>query len=237
MCVCERERSLVVMARPMAGSSLSLSSSAKNLSHRNQHITRCAPLSCIGRKDLCGAARKTTHTQLGGMLPRISLRNRRHGVVYASTDTEKEPKKEEVKKIEEGLKESGVTRESAREILKAWSEKVGHEISPEELRKILVGQSSRAVAFVLISTLLDAGAAYGAFVAGNFFGSATESYGVLAVIGQALAYAAAGMLSCLAQVFILMVSDDMHNIVDTSITDICCTVSRVNRLLRCWCGV
>ena len=115
------------------------------------------------------------------------------GIVRAATETEKEEKKDaKVGEITKSLKESGVTRESAQEILTAWSDKVGHEISPDELRKILVGQSTRALALVFISTLLDAGAAYGAFVAGNFLGLGVEKYGVIAVIGQALAYAAAG---------------------------------------------
>jgi alpha-D-ribose 1-methylphosphonate 5-triphosphate synthase subunit PhnG len=110
--------------------------------------------------------------------------------IRASSDPDKTSS--QAGKIKDGLEASGITREAAREILKRWSDQVGHEITPEDLRRILVGQSTRAVVLVLVSTLLDAGAAFGAFTAGNFLGVATEQYGIPAVIGQALAYGLAG---------------------------------------------
>ncbi|KAI8113161.1 hypothetical protein M9435_003166 [Picochlorum sp. BPE23] len=95
-------------------------------------------------------------------------------------------------KLKEQLESSGLTPEKAREILKTWQDDVGHRITPEDLRKILVGQSKKALALVLFSTVLDMGAAYGAFVAGGYLGLASEDYGIAAVIGQAIAYLLAG---------------------------------------------
>lgn len=99
---------------------------------------------------------------------------------------------EQEKRIADELQKSGLTPEKAREIMKSWQDEVGHELSPEDLRKILVGQSQKALALVIFSTLLDAGAAYGAFAAGGFLGLASEDYGVAAIIGQAIAYLLAG---------------------------------------------
>lgn len=99
---------------------------------------------------------------------------------------------EQEKRIADELQKSGLTPEKAREIIKSWQDEVGHELSPEDLRKILVGQSQKALALVIFSTLLDAGAAYGAFAAGGFLGLASEDYGVAAIIGQAIAYLLAG---------------------------------------------
>lgn len=96
------------------------------------------------------------------------------------------------KRIADELQKSGLTPEKAREIMKSWQDEVGHELTPEDLRKILIGQSQKALALVMLSTLLDAGAAYGAFAAGGFLGLASEDYGVAAVVGQAVAYLLAG---------------------------------------------
>jgi len=114
--------------------------------------------------------------------------------VHATKVTEEEERKKEelVDKIEKSLRESGMDAKAAQEVLKNWQNNVGHTVSPDDLRKVLRGQSTKAIALVAISTLLDAGAAYGAFVAGGFLGLASEQYGVAAIIGQALAYLLAG---------------------------------------------
>ena len=130
------------------------------------------------------------------LLPRatLALRPRRmHIAVRAANGTKEEQRKKElIGQIEKSLKETGLDQKTAKAVLKGWSESVGHEITPEDLRKILVGQSTKAIILVLINTLFDAGAAYGAFVAGNFLGLATEQYGTPALIGQAIAYVLAG---------------------------------------------
>lgn len=124
----------------------------------------------------------------GSALPRFQ-----NVVVRASSSTEKdERKKELVGQIKDSLKASGVGSEQAKVILKQWQEAVGHEITPDDLRKVLVGQSTKALLFIGVSTLLDAGAAYGSFTAGNFLGLASEQYGIAAIIGQAIAYLLAG---------------------------------------------
>ena len=96
------------------------------------------------------------------------------------------------KKIVEELKKGGLTPEKAREVLRAWQDEVGHELTPEDLRRILVGQSQKALTLVLFSTALDTAAAYGSFVAGGYLGLASSDYGTAAVIGQAVAYLLAG---------------------------------------------
>lgn len=121
------------------------------------------------------------------------MRRNKISIRASNTSTEEEERKKAlVGKIEKSLQESGLNREAAKIVLKSWSEAVGHEVTPEELRKILVGQSTKIIGLVLLSTLLDAGAAYGAFVAGGFLGLASEQYGVAAIIGQAIAYLLAG---------------------------------------------
>ena len=87
---------------------------------------------------------------------------------------------------------SGMDKESAQQILKNWQVAVGHDVSPEDLRKILVGQSTQAIVFVIISTLFDAGASYTAFEFGDFLGVAAAQYGTAAVVAQAVAYLVAG---------------------------------------------
>lgn len=94
--------------------------------------------------------------------------------------------------IQEQLAKVGLTPEKAEEVLEAWRDDVGHEVSSEDLRKILVGSSSRAIILVLINTLLDSGAAYGSFVAGGYLGLASQDFGWPAVVGQAVAYILAG---------------------------------------------
>lgn len=94
--------------------------------------------------------------------------------------------------IKNQLEKSGLTPEMATELLELWQNEVGHELTPQDLRKILVGQSTKTLILVLFSTLLDSGAAYGAFVAGNYLGIASADYGWPAVIGQAVAYILAG---------------------------------------------
>ena len=121
--------------------------------------------------------------------PPRSLSHRSLKYVYRSGNGQTN---DQEKRIADELKNSGLTPDKAREILKSWQEEVGHELTPEDLRKILVGQSQKALALVVVSTLLDAGAAYGAFAAGNFLGLASEDYGVAAIVGQAIAYLLAG---------------------------------------------
>lgn len=112
--------------------------------------------------------------------------------IRAATKTEEEKRKEIVGKIEKSLQDSGLDKKAAQEILKTWQNEVGHEVSPEDLRKILVGKSTKILLLVLINTVLDAGAAYGSFIAGGFLGIASEQYGAIALVGQAIAYLLAG---------------------------------------------
>lgn len=90
------------------------------------------------------------------------------------------------------MKESGLDSQSAKKILETWQSEVKRELTPEDLRRILVGQSTKALTLVLFSTLLDCGAAYGSFTAGTFLGAASEQYGTPAVIGQAIFFLLAG---------------------------------------------
>lgn len=55
-----------------------------------------------------------------------------------------------------------------------------------------MGQSTKIIGLVLFSTLIDIGAAYGSFTAGNFLGVSSIEYGIPAVIGQGIAYILAG---------------------------------------------
>ena len=68
-------------------------------------------------------------------------------------------KKELVDQIQKSLKETGLDPTKAKMVLKNWQDEVGHEVSPEDLRRVLVGQSNRALALVLVNTLFDVGAA------------------------------------------------------------------------------
>jgi hypothetical protein len=116
-----------------------------------------------------------------------------HVSVQASANLEDTKRKKElVKKIEKSLKDTGLDTQSAKKVLESWGNEVGHQVSPEDLRRVLVGKSTRALALVLINTLLDCGAAYGSFIAGGFLGVASDQYGTAAIIGQAIAYLLAG---------------------------------------------
>ncbi|KAL4522242.1 hypothetical protein Ndes2437B_g07978 [Nannochloris sp. 'desiccata'] len=120
-------------------------------------------------------------------------RRLRHVSVQASANLEDAKRKKDlVDKIEKSLKDTGLDTQSAKKVLESWQNEVGHQVSPEDLRRILVGQSTRALTLVLVNTLLDCGAAYGSFTAGGFLGVASEQYGTPAIIGQAIAYLLAG---------------------------------------------
>lgn len=94
--------------------------------------------------------------------------------------------------VKEQLLKSGLTPDKAKEILDAWQEEVGHELTPEDMRKILVGRSTKTLVLVLFSALLDLGAAYGSFVAGSYMDIAAKEYGWIAIVGQAVAFILAG---------------------------------------------
>jgi hypothetical protein len=121
-------------------------------------------------------------------------RGLRHIAVQASNTNleETKRKKELVDKIESSMKASGMTSDNAKQVLKLWQNEVGTKITPDELRRVLVGQSNRALTLVLISTVFDAGAAFGAFNFGNAVSLATEQYGTPAIIGSALLFLLAG---------------------------------------------
>jgi Ca2+-binding EF-hand superfamily protein len=134
-------------------------------------------------------------TSLARSLGALPPRRLRRVSVHASANLGEEAKRKKdlVDKIEKSLKETGLNPQSAKQILDNWQNEVGREVlSPEDLRRILVGQSTRALGLVLVNTLLDCGAAYGAFTAGSFLGVASEQYGTAAIIGQAIAYLLAG---------------------------------------------
>jgi hypothetical protein len=109
------------------------------------------------------------------LLPRRAAARPTPLVVRAtSTNDDNKKQKEIVDQIEQSLKATGLDAKGAKAVLDSWSTAVGHEVTSEDLRKILVGQSTKAIALVALSTLLDAGAAYSAFVAGGFLGLASE---------------------------------------------------------------
>lgn len=123
----------------------------------------------------------------------VPLARRRSAVVRASKTEEEEKKR--ITDIELSLKRSGLDKERAQQVLKAWRSASGDdskEITPEDLRKVLVKQGSKVSSLVVIQILLDIGAAYGAWVAGNFIGLAILDYGTPAVVLQAVAYFVAG---------------------------------------------
>lgn len=127
--------------------------------------------------------------------PRLSARRQ----VKVAADTGTQPKQSEEKQkkliteIEEGLKKSGVDKNTALKILNDWKQATKeNQLSPEAFRKIMVKQSSIAVGLVAFQILLDCGAAYGAFTLGSLLGANTEQWGFGAVIGQAIAFFLAG---------------------------------------------
>jgi hypothetical protein len=92
--------------------------------------------------------------------------------------------------IEATLKKSGMDRAAARGVLKRWQEAVGHELTPDDLRRLVLGSSGRAVAAAAVSTLLDAGAAAGAAYTGAALGAGVP--GLPGAIGQSLAFLVCG---------------------------------------------
>lgn len=114
-------------------------------------------------------------------------------VIVRATAQDEEKKK--IQALEESLKKSGIDRDAAQQVLKMWRETAGtdgKDITPEDLRKVLVKQGSKLSLLVVIQIFLDLGAAYGALVAGNFLGEASLQYGVAAVALQAVAYFLSG---------------------------------------------
>jgi hypothetical protein len=106
---------------------------------------------------------------------------------------QKEDQAETAKKaseIEATLLKSGMDRAAARSVLKSWQEAVGHELTPDDLRKLVLGSSGRAVAAAAVSTLLDAGAAVGAAYTGAALGAGVP--GLPGAIGQSLAFLVCG---------------------------------------------
>ncbi|PSC75550.1 calcium sensor EFh [Micractinium conductrix] len=120
---------------------------------------------------------------------------RRQLAVRAQADGSEEEKRK-IAALEESLKQQGLDRQRAQQVLQAWREAAGggdgKEVTPEDLRKVLVKQGSKFSILVVIQVFLDLGAAYGAFYAGNFLGEGVEQYGVLAVGLQAIAYFLSG---------------------------------------------
>jgi hypothetical protein len=60
------------------------------------------------------------------------------------------------------------------------------------LVQLLTKQSAIVSGYFFVQLLLELGAAYGCFVAGDFFGIATKDYGYWALAGQAGAYLLCG---------------------------------------------
>ncbi|KAL4860223.1 hypothetical protein ACK3TF_000410 [Chlorella vulgaris] len=111
---------------------------------------------------------------------------------FATTAAQEEDEQERKKvlELEENLKKSGLDKERAQQVLKLWQTagSDGKEITPEELRKVLVKQGSKFSGLVLIQVILDIGAAYGAGQVGMFLGNQSEQFGLPAVLLQAVAY-------------------------------------------------
>ncbi len=59
-------------------------------------------------------------------------------------------------------------------------------------KQVMVKQGAKFSGLALIQVFLDLGAAYGAYVGGNFIGGGIPQYGLGAVALQALAYFLAG---------------------------------------------
>lgn len=97
--------------------------------------------------------------------------------------------------MEESLKRSGLNKERAQQVLKQWKETAGggsEDISAEQLRKVLVKEGTKFSALAVIQVFLDLGAAYGAWLGGNYLGMASEEYGSFAVALQAIAFFLSG---------------------------------------------
>lgn len=129
------------------------------------------------------------------LAPRPLLRATRRPLIVRATKAPEEEEKKKIQAFEESLKQSGLDKERAQKVLQAWQETVGSaggELTPEELRKVMVKQGAKFSGLALIQVFLDVGAAYGAFVGGNFLGEAVPQYGFGAVALQAIAYFLSG---------------------------------------------
>lgn len=122
----------------------------------------------------------------------VARRNRFAVRAAADNKNNEDNEKKLVQEIEAAMKQTGLDPSNAQLLLKKWSSDIGHQVTKDDLRKILVGQSTRTLVLVFISTLLDLGAAYGAFTLGGFLDAAADKYGVAAVVGEAIAYLIAG---------------------------------------------
>ncbi|GAB4816578.1 hypothetical protein N2152v2_003624 [Parachlorella kessleri] len=119
-----------------------------------------------------------------------------------SKSEEPKSRKQEVEQLKGELAKGGITKEVAKQVLDAWEGDSGHSLTPEDLRKVIVKSSTRFTGYVLVQVLLDAGAAYGAFLVGNMIGKAmghkaridasVPQYGLPATILSALSYILAG---------------------------------------------
>jgi hypothetical protein len=47
-----------------------------------------------------------------------------------------ESRKEDVEQLKEELKKGGLTREVAEQVLEAWKKDAGHELTPDDMRKV-----------------------------------------------------------------------------------------------------
>ncbi len=103
-----------------------------------------------------------------------------------------EEKQKLVGQIEESLKVSGLDAKTASALIKSWSELIGHEVTPEDLRKVLSQQSGSTAALGLLQIFFDLAAAFGAYAAGNTAGAAIEQLGGLSPVLQAVAYFLSG---------------------------------------------
>ncbi|KAI3439055.1 hypothetical protein D9Q98_001465 [Chlorella vulgaris] len=114
----------------------------------------------------------------------------RRVVLVRALKEEDEQERKKVLELEENLKKSGLDKGRAQQVLKLWQTagSDGKEITPEELRKVLVKQGSKFSGLVLIQVILDIGAAYGAGQVGMFLGNQSEQFGLPAVLLQAVAY-------------------------------------------------
>ena len=134
----------------------------------------------------------------GATIPTSPFRSRQRpssSTLVVQAQQQQEDKKL-VTDIEDTLKKSGVDKKVATDILNKWKEMAGpnETLSPENFRKIMSKQSSKAITLVILQLLLDIGAAYGAFLAGNLLGDAaiSQDWGVAATFGQAIAYFLSG---------------------------------------------
>ena len=102
------------------------------------------------------------------------------------------------------LRTSGVDQAVAQRVLKAW-ESAGAAGDPDALRRVLVSRSFKSAATVLLQTLIDAGAAFGAFSWGLFLDTPAGAEVPLRGIVQALSFALCGYftISTFSDLFLL----------------------------------